>query len=177
MPKSRSVCVLILKIITLVSFVLLVFSVAMSRNEGATPVIRTLIAFLTGSFPKIVASYLNGGNQKKIKAMIAEERIPVIVLEYVEGISAANQQQVNSGSNVHAAVNQRQVNSGSDVGAAANQQQVNSGSDVDAAANQQQVNSGSDVGAAANQQQVNSGSDIAYPANQQQVNSGSEVDV
>ena len=147
MPKSRSVCLLILKIITLVSFVLLVFSVAMSRNEGATPVIRTLIAFLTGSFPKIVASYLNGGNQKKIKAMIAEERIPVIVLEYVEGISAANQQQVNSGSN------------------------------VDAAANQRQVNSGSDIGAAANQQQVNSGSDIAYPAIQQQVNSDSEVDV
>ena len=65
MPKSRSVCAFILKVIALISFVLLVFSVAISWNEGATLVMRTLIAFLTGSFPKIVASYLNGGNQKK----------------------------------------------------------------------------------------------------------------
>ena len=160
MPISGSVCVLILKVTTLVSFVFLVFAVAISRNEGATPVMRTLIAFLTGSFPKIVAIYLKGGNQKKIKAMIAEERIPKIVQEYIRGTSVASQQQVNRGSDVDASANQQQVNSGSDVDASANQQHVNSGSDFDTPASQQQVSIGSDFAAAANQQQVKSGLDV-----------------
>ena len=122
MPIRGSVCALILKVTMLVYFVFLVFAVAISRNEGATPVMRTLIAFLTGSFPKIVAIYLNGGNQKKIKAMIAEERIPEIVQEYIRGTSAANQQQVNRGSDVDAPANQQHVNSGSDFDTPASQQ-------------------------------------------------------
>ena len=100
MPLRESVCVLILKITILVSFVFLVFSVTILLNVGATPIMRTLIAFLTGVFPKIVEIYQDGGNQNKIKAMIAEEKIPEIVQEYIEGTSAANQQQVNSGSDV-----------------------------------------------------------------------------
>ena len=75
------------------SFVILVFSVAVLLNVDATPIMRALIAFLTASFPKIVAIYQDGGKQKKIKAMIAEEKIPEIVQEY-EGTSAANQQSV-----------------------------------------------------------------------------------
>ena len=156
MPLSGSVCELILKVTALVSFVLLVFSVTILLNEGATPVMRTLLAFLTGSFPKIVTIYLNGGNQKKIKAMIAEERIPEIVQEYIEETSAANQQQVNSGSDVDAAVNQQQVNSNSDINTAETQQQVNSDPDINTAENQKQENSGSDVDAQASQQQLNS---------------------
>ena len=97
MPLRESVCVLILKITILVSFVFLVFSVTILLNVGATPIMRTLIAFLSGVFPKIVEIYQDGGNQKKIKAMIAEEKIPEIAQEYIEGTSAANQQQVNSG--------------------------------------------------------------------------------
>ena len=68
--------------------------------------------------------------RKKIKAMIAEERIPEIVQEYIEGTSAANQQQVNSGSDVDASASQQQVHSG-DVDTPANQQHVNSDSDFD----------------------------------------------
>jgi len=102
MPIRESVCVLILKVALTVSFVFLVFSLTILLNVGATPVMRTLIAFLTGSFPKIVAMYLDGRRQKKIKAMIAEETIPQIVQEYIERASAANhdQRQLNSGSDV-----------------------------------------------------------------------------
>ena len=99
MPLRENVCVLILKVTILVSFVLLVFSSTVSLNVGATPVMRTLIAFLTGIFPKLVAIYLDGGSQKKIKAMIAEEKIPEIVQEFIEGTSAWNHQ-INSGLDV-----------------------------------------------------------------------------
>ena len=102
MPIGESVCVLILKVTLTVSFVFLVFSLTMLLHVGATPVMRTLIAFLTGSFPKIVAIYIDGRRQKKIKAMIAEENIPKIVQEYIEGTLSAthDQQQLNSGSDV-----------------------------------------------------------------------------
>ena len=92
MPLRESVCVLILKVTILVSFVLLVFSSTILLNVGATPIMRTLMAFLTGFFPKIIAIYLDGGNQKKIKAIIAEEKIPEIVQKFIEGTSAANDQ-------------------------------------------------------------------------------------
>ena len=92
MPLRESVCVLILKVTILVSFVLLVFSSTILLNVGATPIMRTLMAFLTGFFPKIIAIYLDGGNQKKIKAIIAEEKIPEIVQKFIEGTSAANHQ-------------------------------------------------------------------------------------
>ncbi|XP_020601975.1 uncharacterized protein LOC110041051 [Orbicella faveolata] len=102
MPIRESVCVLILKVALTVSFVFLVFSLTILLNVDATPVMRTLIAFLTGSFPKIVAMYMDGRRQKKIKAIIAEEKIPQIVQEYIEGASAAHhdQRQLNSGSDV-----------------------------------------------------------------------------
>ena len=100
MPIRESVCVLILKVATTVSFVFLVFSLTILLNVDATPVMRTLIAFLTGFFPKIVAIYMDGNREKKIKVMIAEEKIPEIVQEYIEGASAANLRQVNSGSDV-----------------------------------------------------------------------------
>ena len=102
MPIRESVCVLILKVGITVSFVCLVFSLTILLNVGATPVMRTLIAFLSGSFPKIVTMYMDGRRQKKIKAMIAGEEIPQIVQEYIEGASAANhdQRQLNSGSDV-----------------------------------------------------------------------------
>ena len=98
MPLRESVCKLILKITLWVFLAILVFSVTVLLNVGLTPIMKTLIAFLTGLFPKIVEICRDGGNQKKIEAMIAEEKIPKIVQEYMEGTSAANQQQLNRGS-------------------------------------------------------------------------------
>ena len=36
-------------------------------NVGATPVMKALIAFLTGFFPKVVAIYMDGSREKIIK--------------------------------------------------------------------------------------------------------------
>jgi len=101
MPIRESFCLLILKVTIIVSFIFLVFILTILLNATASPVMRALIAFLTGSFPKIVTIYLGGSREKEIEAMIAEEKIPEIVQRYIEETSAANQQQVNSGSDVN----------------------------------------------------------------------------
>ena len=100
MPIRESVCVLILKVTIIVSFVLFVFSLVMLLNVSATPVMRALLTFLSGSLPKIVAIYMDGRRQKNIEDMTADEKIPLIVQEYIERISAVNQEQQNSGADV-----------------------------------------------------------------------------
>lgn len=100
MPIRESVCVLILKVTLIVSFVFFVFSLIMLLNVSATPVMRALLTFLSGSLPKIVAIYMDGRRQKNIEAMAAEEKIPFIVQEYIEGTSTVNQGQRNSGVDV-----------------------------------------------------------------------------
>ena len=100
MPIRESVCVLILKLTMIVSFVLFVFSLVMLHNVSATPVMKALLTFLSGSLPKIVAIYMDGRRHKNIEAMTADEKIPLIVQEYIEGISAVNQGEENSGEDV-----------------------------------------------------------------------------
>jgi len=97
MPIRENVCVLILKVTLIVSFVFFVFSLITLLNVSATPVMRALMTFLSGSLPKIVAIYIDGRRQKNIEAMAADEKIPLIVQEYLEGTSAVNQGQENSG--------------------------------------------------------------------------------
>ena len=100
MPIRESVCVLILKVTLIVSFVFFVFSLIMLLNVSATPVMRALLTFLSGSLPKIVAIYIDGRRQKNVEALAAEEKIPFIVQEYLEGTSTVNQGQRNSGVDV-----------------------------------------------------------------------------
>ncbi len=50
MPIREGVCILLLKVTVIVSFVFLVFSITMMLNVGATPVMKALLTFLTGSF-------------------------------------------------------------------------------------------------------------------------------
>ncbi|KAL9964369.1 hypothetical protein ACROYT_G028000 [Oculina patagonica] len=97
MPIRESVCIMILKVTTIVSFVLFVFSLTMMLDVGATPVMMGLLPFITGSFPKLVAIYIDGGRQEKIEAMITDERIPNIVQEYINGTALLNQEQKKSG--------------------------------------------------------------------------------
>ena len=99
MPIRESVCVLILKVTIIVSFLLFVFSLIMLHNVSATPIMRAFVTILSGSLPKIVAIYMDG-RKKNIEAMTADEKIPLIVQEYTEGISAVNQGQDNSGVDV-----------------------------------------------------------------------------
>ena len=100
MPIRESVCVLILKVTLIVSFVVFVFSLIMLLNVSATPVMRALLTFLSGSLPKVVAIYIGGRRQKNIESMAADEKISFIVQEYLEGTSTVNQGQRNSGVDV-----------------------------------------------------------------------------
>lgn len=91
MPIREGVCILILKITVIVSFVFLVFSLTMLLNVSATPVMKALLTFFTGSFPKVIAIYVDGGRQKKIEAMVHDEKIPKIVGDYITGTSKSIQ--------------------------------------------------------------------------------------
>ena len=99
MPIREGFCIMILKIIIIASFVFLVFSMAMLRGGGATPVAKALLTFLTGLF-KILAIYIAGDRQKKIKAMATNEKIPKLVQQYIKtttGTSRSNEGQENRG--------------------------------------------------------------------------------
>ena len=91
MPIRENVCVLFLKVTTIVSFVFLVFLTAMLINVGATPIMKALFTFLTGIVPKIVAIYIDGGRQRKIEDMIYDQRIPKILRGYLKKASRSCQ--------------------------------------------------------------------------------------
>ncbi len=100
MPIREGFCKMILKITVIASFVVLVFSIAMLRSGGATPVMKALFTFLTGLFPKILAIYIDGGRQKQIEAMVTDEKIPKILHEYIKkttGTTRSYQGHENSG--------------------------------------------------------------------------------
>ena len=69
-------------------------------NISATPAMRAFLTFASGSLPKIVAIYMDGRRKKKIEALTADEKIPLIVQEYIETISAVKQGQENNGVDV-----------------------------------------------------------------------------
>ena len=101
MPIREGLCKMIVKITIIASFVLLVFSIAMLRSAGANPVMKALSTFLTGLFPKIFSIYMEGGGQRKLEAMVTDEKIPNIMQEYIKQTnrttetSKSNQEQEN----------------------------------------------------------------------------------
>lgn len=83
MPLRERVCILILKITLLVSSVLNVLSLTMKSSSNTTPLMKTLLTFLTLSFPKIVAMYVGGGWQTKLRATVIEEKVPKLVEKFI----------------------------------------------------------------------------------------------
>ena len=106
MPVRDNVCVLVLKVTIIVSFVFLVFSIAVLINVGATPVMKALFTFLTGIFPKIVAIYIDGGRQRELEAMVTGQRIPKILREYFKKASRSCQEHDNHGAHVNETLSQ-----------------------------------------------------------------------
>lgn len=90
MPLREGICILILKITLLVSSALIVFSLALMFSFETTPLMKTLLTFLTLSFPKIVAIYVDGGWQKKLRTMVIEEKVPNIVEKFISETSETN---------------------------------------------------------------------------------------
>ena len=76
------------------------FSLIMLHNVSSTPAMKALLTFASGSLPKVIAIYMDGRRRKSIEALTADEKIPLIVQEYIEAISAVNQGQENNGVDV-----------------------------------------------------------------------------
>ena len=64
---------------------------------GLKHVTKTIVAIFTGLFRKIVSKYFEGERQKRMEALIIEEKAPKIVEEYLNSVLQANQGQENSG--------------------------------------------------------------------------------
>ena len=86
-PLREGVSILILKITMIVSFVLIVFSLAMVSSFDTTPSVKTLLTFFTLSLSKIVAIYIDAGWQKKLRAEVMEEKVPKIVEKFISETS------------------------------------------------------------------------------------------
>ena len=97
MPVRESVCILFLKVILIICFVFLVFLVIMKSKSGATPQMKAVLTFFTGSFPKIAEVYFDGARKRQLVAMIIKERAPVIVQRYHTGAASYDQEQDSSG--------------------------------------------------------------------------------
>lgn len=96
MPVREGVCVLFLKVVSILSCVLGVFFLIMQLDSGATPVMKALVTFFTGSLPKIVTIYLDGGRRKTVDEMVIEERAPKIVQDYIDNCSGAEKSEADT---------------------------------------------------------------------------------
>ncbi|CAH3148901.1 unnamed protein product [Porites lobata] len=79
------------------SFLFLVFYFTMQLQFGVKPLTKTMVAVLIGLFPKIFSKYFEGERQKRVEALIIEEKAPKIVEAFLNSVLRANQGQENSG--------------------------------------------------------------------------------
>ena len=96
-PIRETLCILILKVAVISSFVFFVFYLTMQLHVGLKPVTKTAVAFFTGLFPKVFSTYFGGKRQKRIWALAIEENAPKIVEAYLNRVLLANHGQENSG--------------------------------------------------------------------------------
>ena len=83
MPIRESLCILLVKVTLILSFVLYTFLLIMRFGVGSTPVLRALAAFFTGSFPKILSICLDGDNRRKRDTIVIEEKVAKLVQNYL----------------------------------------------------------------------------------------------
>ena len=67
------------------------FFLIMWLHIDATPGMKALVTFFTGSVPMVVAICIDGGRQQNLEAIITEERAAMIVQDYINGTPSANQ--------------------------------------------------------------------------------------
>ena len=91
MPVREGVCILLLKVTLILSFVYLTFLLILRFDIGATPVMQALATFFIGSFPKILAIYFDGNRQRRLESTVIEEKVPKIVQDYMKCILMTNE--------------------------------------------------------------------------------------
>ena len=89
MPITKSFSLMVLKATLSVIFVLAVFSFTMLLT--ASPVMRTLLTFVAGSFPKIVTIYVERRRKRNLKAVPIDDKARKVAFEYINISSPCNQ--------------------------------------------------------------------------------------
>ena len=100
-PVRESLGLLVFKVVFIVSFLFFVFYLTMQLYCGVKPLTKTVVAVVTGLFPKIVRKYLDGERQKRVEPLIIEDKAPKIVEAYLKSVLQANQGQENSGADTN----------------------------------------------------------------------------
>ena len=93
LPLREGVYKLILKITMIVSTVFTVFSWVTASSFDTTPLMKTLLAFFTFAFPKIVDMYIDGEWQKKMRERVMKEKVSKIVDKFINETSMTTQAQ------------------------------------------------------------------------------------
>ena len=84
MPIRVSVCILVLRVALILTFVFMVFFLAMlyDHNFSVKPVTRALLTFLSGSLPKIIHIFISDKGQKHIEDTAMDEKVSHIIEAY-----------------------------------------------------------------------------------------------
>ena len=97
MPIREALCLFCFKVVFISSFLFLVLYLTMQLEFGVKPLTKTMVAVLIGLFPKIFSKYFEGERQKRVEALIIEEKAPKIVESYLNSVLRAKEGQENSG--------------------------------------------------------------------------------
>ena len=83
-PVKEAVCLLLLKVILISTFIFLIFYLSMKLDIDARPLAKTVLAFVTGLIPKIFLAYFDGNRRKRIETLTVKETAPKIIQKYLK---------------------------------------------------------------------------------------------
>lgn len=83
-PVREAVCLLLLKVILISTFIFLIFYLSMKLDIDVRPLAKTVLAFVTGLIPKIFLAYFDGNRHKRIEALAVKETVPKIIQKYLK---------------------------------------------------------------------------------------------
>ena len=83
-PVREAVCLLLLKVILIFTFIFLIFYLSMKLDIDVRPLAKTVLAFVTGLTPKIFLAYFDGNRHKRIEALVVKETVPKIIQKYLK---------------------------------------------------------------------------------------------
>lgn len=83
-PVREAVCLLLLKVILIFTFIFLIFYLSMKLDIDVRPLAKTVLAFVMGLIPKIFLAYFDGNRHKRIEALAVKETVPKIIQKYLK---------------------------------------------------------------------------------------------
>ena len=83
-PVREAVCLLLLKVILISTFIFLIFYLSMKLDIDVRPLAKTVLAFVTGLIPKFFLAYFDGNRHKRIEALAVKETVPKIIQKYLK---------------------------------------------------------------------------------------------